>query len=124
MRLFIADGNSSVRLALQMYLQQEPGLYVTGMAAEAQGMPAQVEASRPDALLLDSHLPGAPMTELLEEILGLDYPPKVVVLAVNPAVEAPALSAGADAFINKNGPPDELLRVLRSLKKSSVDSIN
>ena len=124
MRLFIADADPALRVSMQMLLHQKPGMHVIGIAVQAKGLLVQVEASQPDVLLLDSHLPGAPMTELLEEILGLDYPPKVVVLAVNPAVEAPALSAGADAFINKNGPPDELLRVLRSLKKSSVDSIN
>jgi DNA-binding NarL/FixJ family response regulator len=116
MRLFIADGNSFVRLALQMYLQQEPGLYVTGMATEAEGLSAQVEASRPDVLLLDSHLPGAPMRGLLSDIRGLESPPKIVVLSIKPEVKDPALSAGADAFISKNAPPEDMLELIRSLR--------
>jgi DNA-binding NarL/FixJ family response regulator len=122
MRLFIADMNSTVRLALQMYLQQEPGLYVTGMASEAEGLPAQVEASRPDVLLLDSHLPGASMQGLLSDIRGLEFPPKIVVLSIKPEEKGPALSAGADAFINKNAPPEELLGVIRSLRETTVNS--
>ena len=122
MRLFIADGNSSVRLALQMYLQQEPGMYVTGMASEAQGLPVQVEASRPDVLLLDSHLPGASMQDLLSDIRGLEFPPKIVVLSIKPEEKGPALSAGADAFINKNAPPEDLLDLVRSLRDTTVNS--
>jgi DNA-binding NarL/FixJ family response regulator len=115
MRLFIADGNSANRLALQLYLHQEPGLYVIGMTAEARSLLAQVEASQPEILLLDWQLPGATMPELLTGIRKLEGAPEVIVLSVNPEVEVPALAAGAIAFINKNAPPDALLDVLRSL---------
>jgi len=99
-----------------MYLQQEPGLYVTGMASEAMGLPAQIEASQPDVLLLDSHLPGATMQGLLTDIRGLESPPKIVVLSIKPEDKEPAISAGADAFSSKNAPPEELLEVIRSLR--------
>ena len=122
MRLFIADGNSSIRLSLQMYLQQEPGLYVTGMASEAEGLPAQLEASRPDVLLLDSHLPGAPMPGLLADIRGLESPPRIAVLSIKPEEREPAISAGADAFISKNAPPEELLEAIRSLRETTANS--
>ena len=122
MRLFIADGNSSVRLALQMHLQQEPGMYVTGMASEAEGLPAQVEASRPDVLLLDSHIPGGSIQGLLSDIRGLEDPPKIVVLSIKPELREPALSAGADAFISKNAPPEDMLELIRSLRETTANS--
>ena len=122
MRLFIADGNSSVRLALQMYLQQEPGIYVTGMATEAEGLPAQVQASQPDVLLLDSFLPGASMQDLLSDIRELEAPPKIVVLSIKPEVKEPALSAGADAFIGKNAPPEDMLELIRSFRETTFNS--
>ena len=122
MRLFVADGNSSVRLALQMYLQQEPGMYVTGMASEAEGLPAQVEASRPDVLLLDSHLPGSSMQGLLTDIREIESPPKIVVMSIKPEVKGPALSAGADAFISKGAPPEEMLEVIRSFRQTTINS--
>jgi DNA-binding NarL/FixJ family response regulator len=99
-----------------MYLQQEPGVYVTGMASAADGLSAQVAASRPDVLLLDSHLPGASMLSLLTEIRGLELPPKIVLLSIKPEVKELALSAGADAFISKNVSPEKLLEVVRSLR--------
>ena len=121
-RLFIADGNSSVRLALQMVLQQEPGMYVTGMAAEAEGLPAQIEASQPDMLLMDSYLPGASMQDLLSDIRGLETPLKIVVLSIKPEVKGPALAAGADAFISKNAPPEEMLKLILSFRETPVNS--
>jgi DNA-binding NarL/FixJ family response regulator len=122
MRVFIADGNSSVRLALQMYLQQEPGLYVTGMAVEAKGLPTQVEASKPDVLLLDSHLPGASMEGMIPEIRGLDSPPFILVLSIKSETREPALAAGADGFISKNTLPDDLMEQIRILRQSPDQS--
>ena len=120
MRLFIADGDSLVRLSLQMYLQQEPGLYVTGMASEAEGLSAQIAASRPDVLLLDSHLPGASMQGLLSDIRGLESPPKIVVLSIKPEDKEAAFTAGADAFISKNSLPEEMLEVVRTVRETTV----
>jgi len=107
-----------------MYLQQEPGLYVTGIASETMGLLTQLEASRPDVLLLDSQLPGGSLSDLLKDIRGLESPPKIVVLSINPEDRITALDAGADAFIDKRLPPDELLEVLRLMKKNSMESTN
>jgi DNA-binding NarL/FixJ family response regulator len=124
MRLFIADGNSSNRLALQMYLQQQPGMYVIGMAAEVQGLLAQLEASRAEVMLLSWRLPGAIMPDLLGDVQALEHSPKVVVLAADPDAETPALSAGAEAFFNMNAPNSQLLEILLLLNESTVNRIN
>jgi len=124
MRVFIADGNSTARLALQMYMQQEPGVYVTGMASEADGLVVQIEASQPDVLLLDSHLPGASMPELLKDIRGVEAPPKIVILSLDPDVSDLALSAGAEAFVYKKAPPDELIKQVRLLRGTMASSSN
>ncbi len=122
MRLYIADMNKNVRLGLQMVLHQEAGVQVVGTAAQAEGLLAQVEASQADVLLLDWQLPGASMTELISDLRALNPPPKIVVLSVRSEIEAPALSAGADAFVSKSAPPEELLEVVRSLKEGKVNS--
>lgn len=116
MRIFIADGDAGTCLALQMYLYKEPGMHVTGMASQTQGLVAQVEASQPDVLLLDWKLPGASLQESISEVRNLDNPPRLVVLSADPGVEAAATAAGADAFVSENGPPEKLLDVLQSMK--------
>jgi DNA-binding NarL/FixJ family response regulator len=123
MRLFIADADPVLRVSLQIRLHEEPGMNVTGMAVQTNGLLAQLEASRPDVLLLDWQLPGASVEELLDQIKALEPPPKIIVLSVRPEVEKLALAAGADGFISMNEPPDELLEVVRWLRDSSSSGI-
>jgi two-component system, NarL family, invasion response regulator UvrY len=124
MLIFIAVLNEDLRLGLQMFLQRDAGMHVIGMAVQAQGLVTQVEASQAELLILDLDLPKASMPDLLAEIRQLDSPPKIVVVSVRPEEKAMVLSAGADAFVSKNAPPDQLLEALRSLKEGSVDSTN
>ena len=91
-------------------------MYVTGMAIESEGLLKQVEASRADILILDWHLPGASTMNLLADLHGLEASPRIVVLSPRSEEERPALSAGADAFVSKNAPPEELLGLIRSLR--------
>ena len=121
MRIFIADADKQLRVALQILLHQEPGMQVTGVATEAKGLLAQVEASQPDVLLLDWYLPGMPMTGLLADLHVLELPPKIVILAVRSELENAAMAAGADAFVSKNGPPQELLAYLSTMRITKHD---
>jgi DNA-binding NarL/FixJ family response regulator len=121
MRLFIADADPVLRVSLQIRLHEEPGMNVTGLAVHANGLLAQLEASRPDVLLLDWHLPGASIEELLDQIKALEPPPKIIVLSIRPEVEMLALAAGADGFISKAAPPDDMLTLVRSMKHT-IDS--
>ncbi len=118
MLLFLAEADQDLRLGLQMLLHQEPGLHIVGMAVQADRLLVRVEASQADLLLLDWRLPGASIEDLLSDIRGLDPPLKIIVLSIKPEDKVLALSAGADAFIPMNAPPDELLEVIRSIKKA------
>ena len=124
MKIFVAESNEDLRLGLQMLLHQDAGIYVVGMAIEAEGLVVQVEASRADVLIVDWYLPGAPTGDLLQAVRELEAPPKTVVLSVNPDDREPALAAGADAFIVKNAPPNDLLETVRSLQEKTVDPSN
>jgi DNA-binding NarL/FixJ family response regulator len=123
MLIFLAESDKDLRLGLQMLLQQESGLHVIGMAVQTNGLLVQLQASQADVLLIDWHLPGASIEELMGHIGGLEPTPKIAVLSVNPEDEALALAAGADAFISKNVPPDNLVEVVRWLRDSSSSGI-
>jgi len=119
MLIFVAVPNEDLRIGLQMYLQGEAGMRVTGIAIRAEGLLTQVEASQADVLILDWQLPGASMPELLKEFSALQSPPKIVVLATKPEIEDIALEAGADAFVGKSHSPDSLLEALHSMEKTT-----
>jgi DNA-binding NarL/FixJ family response regulator len=118
-RIFIADADRELRLALQILFHQEPGMHVTGIAVRTEGLAAQVAASQPDVLLLDWHLPGGSMAEVLAELGRSASGPQVIVMSVNPDTEQDAMAAGADLFVAKNVPPGELLGALRSIEVRS-----
>jgi DNA-binding NarL/FixJ family response regulator len=98
-----------------MYLRQEPGIYIIGMAVEAQGLLAQVEATQSDVVLLDWHLPGQPVTDVLADLKKLGQRPQIIVLSVRPEVESEAMVAGADAFVTKAASPEGLMAILRKM---------
>lgn len=122
MHIFLAETDQHLRLAIQMLLNQEAGMEVVGVAVQAEGLLVQVEASKAEALMIDWQLRGASMPDLLFALRGLPNPPKIIVLSVDPGMKDAALAAGADVFISKNAPPDELLEIIQSFKKSSVKS--
>ena len=59
------------------------------------------------------------MEDLLSDIRGLKNPPKIVVLSVDSEDKVLALSAGADAFISMNAPPNDLVALVRSMKQTT-----
>jgi len=94
---------------------------VTGIAVETRGLVAQITASEPDVLLLDWHLPGITIKELVADIRALELVLKIIVLSVNPEDERAALAAGADAFVTKAEPPDRLMSVLNNMRQTPKD---
>ena len=123
MRLFIADANQMAVVGLQLLLHQEPGMPVVGVAVRTKGLLAQVAASQPDVLLLDWFLPGRPAADVLADLQALEQRPQIIVLSVQPETESAAMAAGADAFIAKTAPPDELVAILRNMtSRPAVDT--
>ena len=95
-------------------LENEPGMVVIGMTDSSEGLPVILGATQPEVLLYDYDLTGA--ANLIGNLLHLEPPPRIVVLSLDPQVSAAAKSAGADAFIRKDVPPDTLLPVLRAIR--------
>ncbi|MBC8422404.1 MAG: response regulator transcription factor [Chloroflexi bacterium] len=109
MRILLADAQTKVRSAMRLLLEQEPGLNVTGEAADARDLLAQVEATCPDLVLLGWELPGLQPTGLLPALRSLCPHLKVIALSGRPEARRAALAAGADAFVSKGNPPEQLL---------------
>ena len=124
MRIFLADSDRDERLALQFLLDHEPGLEIVGIAIRSEGLAAQIRASRPDVLLLDWALPTQPAADCLSNIRLVNPGLKVVVLDIHPEVKPEVENAGADVFVSKDVPPDELLGILRQLRKDELESLS
>ena len=109
MDVVLASKEHDLRLALELLLREEPGVYVVGTASHAEALLALVRSACPDLVLLDWDLPGGPLTEVLARVKSTDCIPKIIVLSKDADAEDEALAAGADAFVIKGDPPKRLL---------------
>ncbi len=120
MRVFIACGDTEFRSAMLQLVESEPGMVVTGMAGRSDSLLTILRAAQPEVLLLDYELTKEATAPLVRDLHDLKDQPKVVVLAIDPQVKAATLAAGADAFISKDVPADELLPILRRMRASDT----
>jgi DNA-binding NarL/FixJ family response regulator len=109
-----------LRVALEISLREEPCANVVGTASDATGLRALLQVSRPDLVLLDSDLPGSPLTDLLAETKSLDPSPQIIVLGGDLDAKPTALAAGADIFILKGDSPRHLLAAIRQARSQQA----
>ena len=102
------------RRALRALLAVHPGFAMVGEAVDGEEAVTAVERLRPDLVLLDVRMPRLDGIAATARITARW--PAVRVVAHSLAVERrdDALAAGADAFVPKGAPTDELLSALRA----------
>jgi DNA-binding NarL/FixJ family response regulator len=121
-RIFIAGADKTFRLALLMLLESEPGMVVTGIFDRSGGLLASVTASQPEVVLLDYELAKRATVQLVNDLRHLERRPHVIVLSSKPQTRAATLAAGAEGFISKDVPPDDLLPILRSMRLADTSA--
>jgi DNA-binding NarL/FixJ family response regulator len=128
MRILLADDQPEVRSALRLLLEQETGQWVVcGEVCDTRGVLEQVGEHECDLVLLDWELPGLhpcrgkPPTRTDGRVLSAlrFLHPEVVLVALSGRSEARQeyATAGADQFISKGEPPENLLGTLHQLAK-------
>jgi two-component system response regulator NreC len=112
-RLVIADDHAVVRSGLRLLLEAEEGLTVVAEAGEIDTAKRMVAAHRPDVLVLDLNMPGAPS---LPAIPDLAERTAVVVLTMqnDPAFARQALQAGARGYVLKEAADAELVQAVHA----------
>jgi len=113
-RVLIVDDDPLVRAGLAMIFATSREFELVGEAADGTEVPAAVEATSPDVVLMDIRMPrldGLAATELLR---ARRHPPEVIVLTTFHADEyvLRALRAGASGFVLKDTPPADILRAV------------
>ena len=120
LRIFVADPDRDTRLGLQMLLEHEPGMRVVGIAVRSEGLVGQVGAAQPDVMLLDWQLVASAPSEYIKNLRSIETEPHIIVMHVQPETRPAASAVGADHFIVKNTPPDQLLMMLHELKRERI----
>jgi DNA-binding NarL/FixJ family response regulator len=112
LRVLIADDRPSSRKGLKALLGTCPEMEVVGEAADGEEAVRMAGECRPDVVLIDIRMPnmdGLQATRLLKA----NHPElRVVILTLYPKYDRQARANGADAFLVKGCPTEELLNTI------------
>jgi CheY-like chemotaxis protein len=118
LRILIVDDQQSARRSLKALLATRFQLADTCEAANGMEAVRCVEECKPDVVLMDARMPEMDGIEATRIIKTKSEHTPVIVLSMYLEYQEVALAAGADAFISKGDPPEQLLEALASFESN------
>ena len=114
-RVLVVDDHRIVREGVARLLREQGQIEVVGEADNGLTALKMVEQMRPDVVIMDINMPGMNGIEATRQIRKQHPGTRVVGLSMHEEREIAALmkEAGAEAYIAKDRPLDELLRAIR-----------
>ena len=116
LRVVIADDQASVREGLVLLLGGLPGIEVVGAAADGEQALALVAEHKPDAILLDLHMPVLDGIGATRRLVA-EHPEVAIVVLTTFADDSTvleALHAGARSYLTKDADHTEIAKALQA----------
>lgn len=115
LRVLIADDHQILRQGLAKLLATQPDTEIVGQASDGVEAVEMTRRLKPDVIVMDVSMPRMTGIEATRCIHAESPEIRIVGLSMHEPDEMAALmrEAGACAYVNKTGPIEELLRVLR-----------
>jgi len=110
--LLIADDNARARFGLRVLLTLRPEIEVVGEATDGQEALDMVQDRQPDVVLMDARMPLLDGLEATRRIKARWPEIRIVLTSMIATHRAEAMAAGADAFLLKGNPTEELLAAI------------
>jgi DNA-binding NarL/FixJ family response regulator len=121
--VLIADREPNVRSALKLFFESSDDCQQVGEAMHTDEVLKYVCRHAPDMLLLDWELPGQALDYFIF-VIRMIYPDLLIIaLGLSGKHRDEALAAGANAFINKLGFPEQLLETVDEVWTSDPEPI-
>jgi DNA-binding NarL/FixJ family response regulator len=113
--VFLVDDVPELRELIRLGMQEDPGFEVVGEAGDGRSALDGIAETRPAAVLLDLSMPDMNGLEAIPEIRDGDPDVAIVVLSGFSAerMGPPALERGADGYIEKGTPIQDLREATR-----------
>lgn len=117
LRVVLADDHAVVRTGYRRLLELEPGVRVVAEFGDCDGAYAWLVSHEADILILDLSMPGRGGLETLCRLKARVPALKVLVFSMYdaPAMVRQAMQAGADGYLTKSSPPDDLIAAVLEL---------
>ena len=115
--IMIVDDSIRARRALKALISQQAGVNVTAEASNGQEAIRNIKGEIPDIVLMDMRMPVMDGFEATKIIKSTWPQVRVVAMTMYPDCKMEAFSAGADAFLIKGCPLEELLTTVMVEKK-------
>jgi two-component system nitrate/nitrite response regulator NarL len=116
-RVLVADDHPIYRDGLARTLADAGEIEVVGTAGDGEEAVRQVQALRPDLVLLDISMPKGGGMGALERIMAMETPPRVAMITASEEESdlMQALKGGAIGYVLKGIGADDLVAVVRDL---------
>jgi DNA-binding NarL/FixJ family response regulator len=114
--VFLVDDVPELRELIKFGMEDDPGFEVVGEAGDGRSALAGIAETQPAAVLLDLSMPDMNGLEAILEIRKGDPDVAIVVLSGFSAdrMSAPAIERGADGYVEKGTPMQELREAIRT----------
>jgi DNA-binding NarL/FixJ family response regulator len=126
-RVLVCDDVADLRAILREVIDDEPAMEVVGEAENGRDCVRLVAELRPDVVLLDLSMPDMDGLETIPRVATAAPATGIVVFSgfVAERVRQLALNLGADGYVDKGTPLDELAAVVRDVaaRASGGDSV-
>ncbi|MEU1518598.1 response regulator transcription factor [Streptomyces sp. NPDC005811] len=121
-RVLICDDQELIRMGLRMVIDSQPDLTVVGEAADGETAITGVAALEPDLVLMDVRMPGLDGLAATEHLCAQPDGPRILVVTTFDLDEYAyaALRAGANGFLVKDAPAEEILVTVRAVLRGEI----
>jgi DNA-binding NarL/FixJ family response regulator len=115
-KVYLVDDHAMVRASLRLLLIRAGGFEVVGDMGEPLASLGEIAKLRPRIVLLDITMPGLSGIDLVPKIRALDPDVRIVMVSHlgGQATIDRCLAAGADAFVSKDAPLEQLVDTMRA----------
>ena len=114
-KIMVVEDSSRARGALTAYISLQVGVRITAEASNGLEAIGKIESSPPDIVIMDMQMPVMDGLEATKIIKKRWPKVKVIALTMYKNYQSEALSAGADAFVEKDCSVSELISTVYTL---------